>query len=390
MSVAVRGVSNMSVVYARSPIVINFYTNLVGATITLLGADIKIWVGDKVSDKPSVSTFKVNLDVNSLPSDLTSYDLDISELIRGYLNTDNFNGTYGNDWAVFVEVNWGATDSFFNEAVGTVNFMAVNGFQKYTDADNLAKGFHYPASVVNVPKNQTYTLTLLDLEVSGASRDWDTINITYDSGEVETFNLGSVGSTTASLFKTYDIVLGSYYRFEDRVLAAGGTFEGGCLSDSPYLNCAGEAVVSIVYEDAEVASFKVVANSKAKYNNYQLGYVNKNGVIDYLALLGVDKENQSVKRNNYKPVLNSSFNKLNAQYRVLNANGRARLTLNTDWVDESNGERIRELLLTEYSVLDGRAVNISTPSSEIKKSVDQLINYTIEVEEAYDTINSVR
>ena len=390
MSVLIQGTYDNTVVYARSPIIINFFTNLVGTTINLLGANIKIWTGEKVSDKPSFNTFNISLDANSLPSDLTSYDLDISELIRGYLNTDNFNGTYSDDWAVFVEVAWSATDSDLTESGGTINFMAVNGFQKYTDANNLAKGFHYPASVVNVPKNQTYTLTLLDLEVSGASRDWDTINVTYASGEVETFNVGASDSFTSSLFKTYDIVLGSYYRFEDRVLADGGTFEGGCLSDSPYFNCAGEAVVSILYEGAEVASFKVVANSKAKYNNYQLGYINKNGVVDYIALLGADKENQSVTRNNYKPILNSSFTKLNAQYRVLNANGRARLTLNTDWVDESNGERIRELLLTEYSILDGRAVNILTPSSEIKKSVDELINYTIEVEEAYDTINSVR
>ncbi|MDB2690401.1 hypothetical protein N9Z17_04300, partial [Planktomarina temperata] len=58
----------------------------------------------------------------------------------------------------------------------------------------------------------------------------------------------------------------------------------------------------------------------------------------------------------------------------------------TGWVTEDYREAIKDLMMSEKILLNGLPVNVVTNSVTLQKSInDRTINYTIEVEEAYDT-----
>ena len=74
------------------------------------------------------------------------------------------------------------------------------------------------------------------------------------------------------------------------------------------------------------------------------------------------------------------------KYQRINTNGRKSFTLNTGWVGEDYDTIMEQMLMSERVMLDGLPVNVTTNSLNLQKSVnDKMINYIIEVEEAFDT-----
>ena len=73
-------------------------------------------------------------------------------------------------------------------------------------------------------------------------------------------------------------------------------------------------------------------------------------------------------------------------YKRINTNGRKNFILNTGWVGEDYDAIMEQMLMSERVMLDGLPVNVTTSSMTLQKVVnDKTINYTIEVEEAFDT-----
>ena len=92
---------------------------------------------------------------------------------------------------------------------------------------------------------------------------------------------------------------------------------------------------------------------------------------------------------------NGTYNTNDPQVKLLTKNGNQRLTLNSDFYPESNNEVFEELFLSEkvWIYYDGQtlAVNIESKTFEYKTSLtNSLINYTIDVSFAFDTINNIR
>jgi len=78
------------------------------------------------------------------------------------------------------------------------------------------------------------------------------------------------------------------------------------------------------------------------------------------------------------------------QRNVFNSNGKRTIRVNTDWVDESYSEIIQQMMLSEKILINKKAAKINTKSTELFKSINtKMINYQMEFEYAYDTINSV-
>ena len=98
------------------------------------------------------------------------------------------------------------------------------------------------------------------------------------------------------------------------------------------------------------------------------------------------------------------------QYKKYNIKSKKTRKLNTGWVGEDHGELMKQLLLSDHVVIlsddrtisatgngeqrsytytqNGVAVNINTSSLEIQKHInDRMINYTIDVEYAFDDLN---
>jgi hypothetical protein len=84
--------------------------------------------------------------------------------------------------------------------------------------------------------------------------------------------------------------------------------------------------------------------------------------------------------------------------RTLNLVGNESITLNTDYIDESCNEHIRQLMLSEQvwmtRLTDEEKVvplKLKSNSLQIKKKVnDKLIQYTMKFDVASDKINNIR
>lgn len=82
------------------------------------------------------------------------------------------------------------------------------------------------------------------------------------------------------------------------------------------------------------------------------------------------------------------------QRHVMNNNGIRKYTMNTGWVDESYGETMQELLLSERVIWQSGQqtlpVKVNTKSINKQKNINnKTINYSIEIELAYDVIHSI-
>ena len=84
--------------------------------------------------------------------------------------------------------------------------------------------------------------------------------------------------------------------------------------------------------------------------------------------------------------------------RTLNLVGNESITLNTDYIDESCNEHIRQLMFSEQiwmtRLTDKEEVvplKLRSNSLQLKKRVnDKLVQYTMEFDLAFDKINNIR
>lgn len=372
MAITLSTITANEIYGVRSALPIGFSAGGVGEYLKTLTIDLKIWIGDKVTNKPASATYSISLGTNTFGSTLQYYELDISELVREYIDTDDFGypTTYGSDFAAWVEIDWSATNNSDTEYTGTPTIICTNGFRLYEDS-TLALDTYYFPSTVYVPEDMSYFITVLDKGTTGATRVVDEIQIDYSDSTTGTTAFGAADDTTSSLFKTATLTWGA--------------------NDT-------EATVNLLLSSSVVYSFTVKKLCKAKYTPKQVGYVNRIGAVDYLYFFGKNEDTQTAERTIYKPSLNNNYDNANAQFRILNANGKRRFTLNTDWVVEETREKVADLILTEYAFLgsgsaseeDVKAITPLDQEQTLKQDNNELSNYTLQFEYAYNHINSVR
>ena len=92
---------------------------------------------------------------------------------------------------------------------------------------------------------------------------------------------------------------------------------------------------------------------------------------------------------------NGTYSTNDPQIKILTKNGNQKLTLNSDFYPESYNVVFEELFLSDkvwiYYKGQTLGVNINNTSFNYKTSLtDGLINYTIDVSFAFDTINNIR
>jgi hypothetical protein len=178
--------------------------------------------------------------------------------------------------------------------------------------------------------------------------------------------------------------------YNDRVKADGGVVEG--------LDCLCEAVDELGGNNDKVAyDFEVVC--EPKYDPYLIQFVNKYGVSDYLTFFKKSTEQGTFTQDQYqKSIYADAYTDVNyttGKYQSFNINSRNTLTLNTGFVDESYGDIMEEILMSEKVAVyqDGQWVAIvpNRGSIDYQKSInDKTINYTMSFTYAFDQRMLVR
>lgn len=137
-------------------------------------------------------------------------------------------------------------------------------------------------------------------------------------------------------------------------------------------------------------------NCEVKYDVVNCIFINRYGVPQSFFFNKVKKESISVDSKNYRGLLadNGVFNTSSHLYRDFNKNGKQKIVLNTDNIDEAQNQIILEIMLSEkvWLIDNGiiKPVVLKKDSLEYKTSInDKQIQYTLEFEEAFDKINQV-
>lgn len=125
-----------------------------------------------------------------------------------------------------------------------------------------------------------------------------------------------------------------------------------------------------------------------------LKYLNKYGIIEKIYINGRVDEKIEVTNEQYK------YNNINytdftysktGTYHNLYVNGKKSYTINTGWVNDRNNKKYEQLFMSEYLTYDDIPVFITDKNFTFKTvNFDKYINYTINIQEAFDKINNIK
>ena len=148
-----------------------------------------------------------------------------------------------------------------------------------------------------------------------------------------------------------------------------------------------------------IASVRYYLVCEPKYTPYQIAFINRFGVADFITFFKRSDERGTFTNDSYqKSIYNDGFTTPSLEvgkYQSYNVNSRNSLTLNTGFVDEDYDETIKDILMSEYvAVLDGSTWVSVVPdrgSIEYQKHINQkLINYTLTFTYGFDERSLVR
>lgn len=150
---------------------------------------------------------------------------------------------------------------------------------------------------------------------------------------------------------------------------------------------------------SEIARVRYYVICEARYTPYQIAFINRFGVADFITFFKRSDERGTFTQDSYqKSIYNDGFTTPSLEvgkYQSYNVNSRNSLTLNTGFVDEDYDETIKDILMSEYvAVLDGSTWISVVPergSIEYQKHINQrLINYTLTFTYGFDERSLVR
>jgi hypothetical protein len=233
---------------------------------------------------------------------------------------------------------------------------------------------------------------------NSVANDLGSIEIAWNNGDADTFYTSAVSTTPPDPTST---------NTQDLVIYAGvgpANLENNAWLDSiikPSNHDIGDYYDVILKNtgDETIASVRYYLVCEPKYTPYQIAFINRFGVADFITFFKRSDERGTFTQDSYqKSIYNDGFTTPSLEvgkYNSFNVNSRNSLTLNTGFVDQDYDETIKDILMSEHvAVLDGSnwvSVVPDRGSIEYQKHVNQkLINYTLTFTYAFDERSLVR
>jgi hypothetical protein len=141
-----------------------------------------------------------------------------------------------------------------------------------------------------------------------------------------------------------------------------------------------------------LATYYFYPKEACKYTPIRCDFVNKFGQYQRLWFYAASNDTLNVTSSEHKNLQSSitSYNTIQGQSKEFNLNGKESVKVNTDWVDEDFKDILKEIMLSEKILIDGKPAKLKTKSTELFKNINtKQINYTLEFEFNYNTINNV-
>ena len=138
--------------------------------------------------------------------------------------------------------------------------------------------------------------------------------------------------------------------------------------------------------------FSFYPMAECKYTPVTIDFVNRYGAWQREIFFKASNDSFAVENTEYNLLQSNAFNynTLEGQRKTFNTNGKKSIKVNTGWVDESWKDVLKQIMLSERILINLYPAKINTKSTELFKSINtHMINYQLDFEYAYDTINSV-
>jgi len=390
---------------ARSPI---FYTGknntLTNDELDAMSLNLKIWSGTSVPTDNNYELSKsysigevINFEVSDLIRSEFSHDFSIYDASFYEQSPVNealwVNGT--GDWTYSDN---GAAPTTAPWATTTANkFLATQGWADKFNPTNPA----VTSPVLAVSRNrQVLSSNYESLAIyNSAANDLGFITITWNNGDSDTFyDTDGIASTPPDPVSgdTQDLVI--YAGVGPANLNANAGLDAVILpinhSDGDYYdvilrNTGGDVIASVRY----------TLVCEPKYTPYQVSFVNRYGVADFITFFKASTEQGTFTNDQYKrSIYQDGFTTPSlqvGQYQDFNVNSRNSITMNTGWVDEDYDDVIEDILMSENCaiLINGSWVsaNPQRGSIQYQKEINQKnINYTLTFDVAFNERSLIR
>lgn len=379
----------MAKINVRSP----YFVNVTATNLTSAKLELYVYTGTVSGSWTGSITY--TLTSTAVGAAVT---FEISELIRDYLTT-GFDGEYNtNVLYSTINVDYRITKSISGSAqspdTAVLGLRAFDGYGYFEDGANpqLLQGLLISNRIILKPDDSP-----LRIPVDANN----TTSVAFFSGGVEIYTDSVANVTDSDNWIEYitNITQDGADGYKDRVLENGGTFEGNLCVEN-FLRETNLYPVDTVYVNATegVTKLEVRNIEECVRTPYKIVFVNKYGALQDLwffkkSTLALNTQQEKFKRN---IVSSGSYNTYSHQDDVLYKNGRQSLQLNTGFYPEEYNDVFKELMLSEmvwieYGANNNLPVTILSSAFNYKTSInDRLINYTIDIEFAFQAINNIR
>ena len=390
----------------RSPFYIKVYHS------SLFEAKLQLYIYEGVKDtSPDPADLKYTIQKAELGGN-NYVVFEISQLVRDYIET-KYDGEYDSYtvWVNPVVTAFESDGSTISSPTVTPSdyasqFIATDGYGYFEEGINpdfdeglmMSEGTIYRVNdrSVNIPVS-TETANSVSFLLNGETVYSKLIDYADPANPTTSETIQYVASDDNSEADNY----------KERVLEDGGIFEDNTLLGD-FFNGADVGLIDEVYinytdgTETKTKVLKVKTFNCSKYEPIRVTFVNKYGALQDLYFTRRSNESINIESSDYKASVldfgNFSYDTSEHQMRTLNLMGKESITLNTDYIDESCNEHIKQLMLSEQvwmtRLTDEEKIvplKVKTQSLQMKKRVnDKLIQYTMEFDVAADKINNIR
>jgi hypothetical protein len=419
----------------RSPL----YVTWSGTSVTSIESvelEIYVWTG-AVGSRPASPHITINRTTGFGSN--TTHTTDISSLIADQLNTSIaklFNDSILSEqngriaWVQIdysVSYNSGSTDTDSSDI-----FQVIEGYSYFDEGANyeFSTGILSPTSDQNTYE---YNVEMMPVYLNNYG---DSLAIVYsyrdrviaDGGIVESLQCANIGWRTLRILlddgNKYDYEMPEAQLYgtqaEDRIkLIPSGVanLKNWLVGQGSSLDVVGSDWYKLQLLDTfenVIDERKFYPTCEVKYTPIQLAYISKYGTWNYATFFKRSEETIDKTSQEYRTITGKvtdgeyGYSLHNPMYKKYNTNAKRRLTINSGFVDEGFKEVMEQILLSEYVLVvanstvtkDGStytytatngtiAANVSTNSLTKKTKVnDKLIEYILDLEYAFDELNS--
>ena len=153
---------------------------------------------------------------------------------------------------------------------------------------------------------------------------------------------------------------------------------------------------------AKIETIKVNVIEECKYEPKKVTFINKFGALQDMYFFKKAVEQMTIEKESYKSNIISStgtYNSYNHVNRDFNIVGKESITLSSGFLSEEYNEVFKQMMLSEKvwvtNILESGEqvlpINVKTSDITYKTSLNnKLVEYTIEFDKSFDTINNIR